>query len=240
MKKTILLVEDEKGISNIVSSYLIKEGYEVLQAFDGKAALELFRKHRKEGLSFHLIILDLMLPKLSGESVIEVIRRESDVPVIMLTAKVEENDRINGFQLGADDYVTKPFSPRELMERVKAILRRTTGEETVEDLELKLLDGRVRINFETFYCNKDGEDLMLTRNEFLILKTLFSKPGKIFTREEIIAIAFGNDYEAFDRAIDTHIKNIRHKLEDNPKEPKVIRTVYGVGYKAGGWDETSD
>ncbi|MDO5719039.1 MAG: response regulator transcription factor [Tissierellia bacterium] len=223
--KKILLVEDEKGISSIVKAYLEKEGYIVFCAFDGKRAIELFKEENPD-----LIVLDRMLPLISGEEVLKNIRESSDIPVILLTAKVEEDDRIEGFQLGADDYVTKPFSPKELMERVKAILRRTSADSSNI---LSFDNGNLLINTENYSCKVDGKDISLTNNEFTILKVLFSKPGKIFTREEIIAIAFGESYEAYDRAIDTHIKNIRQKIESNPRDPKYIKTVYGIGYKAG-------
>ncbi len=228
----ILLVEDEVGISNITKSYLEKEGYRVVTAYDGEEALLKFKTEDVD-----LIILDLMLPKLSGEEVIMKIRSHSIVPIIMVTAKVEEDDKIAGLQLGADDYVTKPFSPRELMERVKTVLRR------IEKYHLPRADlieadgGRLRMDLNNNRIYKDGTEIVLTRNEFLILKTLFSNPTKIYTREEIIEISFGIDYGAYDRAIDTHIKNIRQKLEDDPKNPKFIKTVYGLGYKAGGLDE---
>ncbi|MDO5690773.1 MAG: response regulator transcription factor [Tissierellia bacterium] len=234
MKYRILFVEDEKGISKIVTSYLIKEDYEVLQAVDGLTAIKLFDQSVQKGQNIDLILLDRMLPILDGDEVIREIRKTSQVPIIMLTAKVEEEDAISGFQLGADDYVTKPFSPRELMERIKAVLRRSSHVDPAPSADLRLMEGRIEVNFDNYTCIKDGAEVSLTNNEFRILKTLYSSPGKIFTREEIISIAFGMDYEAFDRAIDTHIKNIRHKLEDHPKEPILIRTVYGVGYKAGG------
>lgn len=227
MDRKILLVEDEKGISSIISSYLQKEGYEVSQAFNGDEALKYFTTN-----DFDLVILDRMLPLISGEEVLKTIRQLSDVPVILVTAKVEEIDKIEGFQLGADDYVTKPFSPKELMERVRAILRRIRKDPVNTNI-LSFDNGRLIINLDNYTCKVNGNEVTLTNNEFSILQVLFSKPGKIFTREEIISIAFGDEYDAFDRAIDTHIKNIRQKIEENPREPKYIKTVYGVGYKTG-------
>lgn len=230
----ILIIEDEKSINDIVKSYLEKEGYGVFQAYDGKEGLRLFLSEDVD-----LVILDLMLPGLAGEEVIKEIRNRSSVPVIMLSAKVKENDRVNGLRLGADDYVTKPFSARELLERIKAILRRIEKYNIPRADIIKTLDGRLEMDLEYNRFFKDGEEVYLTKNEFSILKTLFSSPNKIYTREEIINEAFGFDYDAYDRAIDTHIKNIRQKIEDNPKKPEYIKTIYGMGYKSGGVDDTA-
>lgn len=222
----ILIVEDEKGISDIEKIYLEKEGYEVDQAFDGEEALALFHENL-----YDLILLDLMLPKISGEEVAERIRASSDTPIIMISAKVDEEDVIQGLKLGSDDYMTKPFSPKEMVQRVKTVLRRSDKYKIPKADLLSFDNGKIQINFDTYEVLKDGENTNLTANEFKILTTLFSNPHKIFTRDEIIEIAFGLDYDAYDRAIDTHIKNIRQKLEDNPREPKYIKTVYGMGYK---------
>ncbi len=227
MNKKILLVEDEKGISSIISSYLEKENYNVIPAYNGDEALKQFTTN-----DIDLVILDRMLPIISGEEVLKTIRQISDVPVILVTAKVDEIDRIEGFQLGADDYVTKPFSPKELIERVKAVLRRTKKTENDKNIQ-SFYNGQLIINNDNYSCKVNGEEISLTNNEFNILQVLYSKPGKIFTREEIISIAFGDEYDAFDRAIDTHIKNIRQKMEVNPRDPKFIKTVYGIGYKTG-------
>lgn len=224
----ILLVEDEIKISSIIEKYLLKEGYEVSKAFDGEEAINKF-----ENEEIDLIILDRMLPKLTGDKVIEFIRERSNIPIIMVTAKVEEKDIIEGFKFGADDYVVKPFSPGELLERIKAVLRRTQRSETIKRNILSYDNGNFIINLDNYTIELSGEIIELTKNEFEIVKVLFEHPNKIFTREEIIAAAFGTDYEAYDRAIDTHIKNIRQKIEGNPKKPKYIVTVYGVGYKVG-------
>lgn len=230
----ILIIEDEQGISKIIKSYLEKEGYNVFQAFDGKEGLDFFENEKID-----LILLDLMIPKISGEDLIKEIRNKSNVPVIMVTAKVSEENIINGLKLGADDYVTKPFSPKELMQRIKTVLRRIEKYNIPRADIIKTTDGRLEMDLEYNRFFKDGEEIFLTKNEFQIIKTLFSNPNKIFTREEIIEITFGFDYDAYDRAIDTHIKNIRQKIEDNPKKPDYIKTIYGMGYKSGGVDDIS-
>ena len=230
----ILIVEDEKGISKIIKSYLEKEGYNVFQAFDGKEGLNYF-----ENEEIDLILLDLMIPEISGEDLIKEIRNKSNVPVIMVTAKVNEEDIINGLKLGADDYMTKPFSPKELVQRIKTVLRRIEKYNIPRADIIKTTDGRLEMDLEYNRFFKDGKEISLTKNEFQIVKTLFSNPNKIFTREEIIEITFGFDYDAYDRAIDTHIKNIRQKIEDNPKKQSYIKTIYGMGYKSGGVDDVS-
>lgn len=224
----ILLVEDEVKISSIIEKYLLKEGYLVSKAYDGKEALEKFKAEE-----FNLIILDRMLPKISGDEVIQSIRETSNIPIIMVTAKVEEKDIIEGFKYGADDYVVKPFSPRELLERIKAVLRRSQTASPLKKNIISYDNGSFIINLDNYTIEQDDKIIELTKNEFEIVRVLFEHPNKIFTREEIIAAAFGSDYEAYDRAIDTHIKNIRQKIEENPKKPKYILTVYGVGYKVG-------
>lgn len=226
----ILIVEDEVGIAIMEKNYLVKNGFEVELAHDGAKALELLEKE-----DYSLVILDLMIPKISGEEVLKQIRSTSNLPVILVTAKVNEKDVLKGFRYGADDYIKKPFSGLELVERVKAVLRRS-GNLTSNSL-IKSKDGKISFDFENYRLLKDGIELSLTRNELLIVHTLFSNPNKTFTRNEIIELSFGYDYDAFDRAIDTHIKNIRQKIEDDPKNPKYIKTVYGLGYKAGEIDE---
>jgi DNA-binding response OmpR family regulator len=224
-----LVVDDEQKILDVVESYLKKEGYEVLTATDGKNALDIFNK--KE---IHLLILDLMLPGMSGEEVCSKIRTTSDVPIIMLTAKVEENDKIEGLAIGADDYITKPFSVRELVGRVRALMRRAYRENNPAADHLVFNDGDLEVDVKKFQIKKKGEVLNLTPNEFKVLVALLTNPGQVFTREKLVEKAFGYDYEGYDRTIDTHIKNIRHKIEDDPKNPQYILTVYGVGYKFGG------
>lgn len=228
MFNNILVVEDEQNILDVIKAYLLKEGYNVFEAKDGEKALELFNSK-----DIHLIILDLMIPKISGEEVCSKIRNASDVPIIMLTAKSDEESRIDGLSIGADDYVVKPFSPRELIGRVKALLRRSYRSEGSQPLAEKLIfdNGRLLIDIDKMLVLKDNLIKDLTSNEFKILTAFVSNPGSVLSREQLIEIAFGYDYEGFDRTIDTHIKNIRQKLEDNPKAPAYIVTVYGVGYK---------
>lgn len=228
--RKILLVEDEEGIINIEKAYLEKAGFQVEKAMDGNEALEQYTAFAPD-----LVVLDLMLPKKSGEEVLQSIKEQKDTPVIIVSAKSEEDDRVENLRNGADDYMVKPFSARELVERVRAILRRTPSRE--DEKMLQTADGRLRIDIESMRTFVEGKEVHLTKNEFLIVQTLFMHPNKIYTRDEIIEVTFGMDYEAFDRAIDTHIKNIRQKIEADPKNPVYIRTVYGVGYRAGGFDE---
>ena len=193
---TILIIEDEQKISTIMKSYFEKEDYEVLQAFDGKEGLRLFNENKID-----LVILDLMLPLLSGEEIIKEIRNKSQIPIIMVSAKVEEKNRVDGLRLGADDYVTKPFSPKELVERVKAILRRIEKYNIPRADIIKTSDGRLEMDLEYNRIFKDGKEILLTKNEFQILKTLFSNPNKIYSRDEIIELTFGYDYDAYDLSL---------------------------------------
>lgn len=227
--RKILVVEDEKNILEVIEAYLLKEGFRVITAEDGEMALELFKTEK-----IHLIVLDLMLPKISGEEVCTAIRATSDIPIIMLTAKVDEDDKIEGLTIGADDYITKPFSPRELVSRVKALLRRSYRDSNPLAEKLVFNDGDLEVDIDKMIVRKKRENIYLTSNEFKILSSLLTRPGQVFSREQLIELAFGYDYDGFDRTIDTHIKNIRQKIEDNPKSPNYIITVYGVGYKFGG------
>lgn len=224
--KTILVVDDEPKIVEVVEAYLKKEGFDVLTAEDGEKALKLFKNEL-----IHLVVLDLMLPKISGEEVCNRIRAVSDVPIIMLTAKSEEDDKIEGLAIGADDYLTKPFSARELVGRVKALIRRSYRDSSHLADYLIFNNGDLEININKMKVKKDGQYVNLTTNEFKILLALLTNPGQVFSREQLVEKAFGLDYEGFDRTIDSHIKNIRQKIEDNHREPKYIITVYGMGYK---------
>ncbi len=235
MNNKILLVEDEAGIANMEKNYLEKANFQVDIALDGQKAIDLFDENE-----YDLVILDLMLPKVSGEDILKYIRQQSSLPVILVTAKVQEKDIIKGFRSGADDYIKKPFSGLELVERAKAVLRRSNENRLVKTDILETTDGLIKVDFSNNRVLKNDEEIAVTKNELLILKTLFSNPNKTFTRDEIIDLAFGMDYDAYDRAIDTHIKNIRQKIEEDPKKPQYIKTVYGIGYKAGGLNEIKD
>lgn len=227
MEYNILVVEDEKNIRTVIKAYLEKENYNVITATDGEVALELFNSE-----DIHLIILDLMIPKLSGEEVCKRIRNTSDVPIIMLTAKADEENKIEGLNIGADDYVTKPFSPRELVSRVKAIFRRSYKQPLTQVLSFNNND--LLIDKDKMLVKKENSKISLTTIEFKILFALASNNYIVLSREQLIDIAFGNDYEGYDRTIDTHIKNLRQKIERDPKNPKYITTVYGTGYKFEG------
>lgn len=228
-KIRILVVDDEQKVLDVIEAYLIKEGFEVLTSMDGEDALNIFKNE-----SIHLIILDLMLPKMSGEEVCNKIRATSSLPIIILTAKTEEDSKIEGLAIGADDYITKPFSNRELVSRVKALIRRTYRDNKPLAELLNFNNGDLEINIEKMVIKKQGESISLTSNEFKILIALLTNPGQIFSREQLVNKAFGIDYDGFDRTVDTHIKNIRYKIEDDPKNPKYIISVYGMGYKFQG------
>jgi len=220
--KRILVVDDDVKTVELVRLYLDQEGYEVLAAYDGVEALRLAR-----GSYPDLIILDLMLPDLDGLEVCRTLRRESDVPIIMLTARTTDQDKLTGLDIGADDYVTKPFSPKELTARVRAILRRLPGQRGPEQIE----SGELTVNFTTHEACFAGRQLDLTSVEFNLLGILAKEPGRVFSRANLIEEALGYDFEGFDRTIDVHILNLRRKLEPDPSHPKYIKTVYGVGYK---------
>lgn len=224
--KNILVVEDEKNISDVINAYLVKEGFKTFLAYDGLRAMEIFYDK-----NIHLIILDLMIPKISGEEVCKRIRSTSDVPIIMLTAKTEEEDKIEGLSIGADDYVIKPFSPRELVSRVKALLRRSYRDYNPLAEKLSFNNSELEIEVDKMIVKKNNETVDLTTNEYKVLLALVSNPNQVLSREQLILAAFGHNYEGFDRTIDTHIKNIRHKIETNPKSPNYIHTIYGAGYK---------
>ena len=222
----ILVVDDEKNILNVVKAYLEKEGFEVITAMDGVAALNIIKQE-----VVHLLVLDLMLPNLSGEEVCRRIRAFSSIPIIMLTAKADEDEKIEGISIGADDYLTKPFSARELVVRVRALLRRAYRDQTPLADILNFNDNDLEVDIQKMIVKKQGNIVSFTTNEFKLLTTLLINPGQVFSREHLVEKAFGMDYEGFDRTIDTYIKTIRHKIEDNPKEPKYIITIYGTGYK---------
>lgn len=225
----ILVVDDEKNILNVVRAYLEKEGFEVITAMDGEAALNILKQE-----VVHLLVLDLMLPKLSGEEVCRRVRAHSAIPIIMLTAKAEEDELIEGISIGADDYLTKPFSAKELVIRVRALLRRAYRDQAALADVLTFNNKDLEVDIQKMTVKKQGNLVSLTTNEFKVLSTLLINPGQVFSREHLVEKAFGMDYEGFDRTVDTYIKNIRQKIEDNPKEPKYILTIYGTGYKFDG------
>jgi DNA-binding response OmpR family regulator len=227
--KKILVVDDEKKIVEVVKSYLEKEGFEVYTAYDGKSAVEAFYNTNPA-----LVVLDLMLPDMSGEEVCALLRKESKVPIIMLTAKVDESSILNGFSIGSDDYVTKPFSPRQLVARVLALLRRSENSTTTVSNEVSFNEGDLVVDTTKHEIRKNGETVNLTQSEYKILVTMLKYPHKAFTRDELVCRALGDDYDGFDRVIDTHVKNLRQKIETNPKSPQYVLTVHGVGYKFGG------
>lgn len=221
--KNILVVDDEEQIVEVVSAYLENEGYMVHKAYNGSEALKLFFDK-----TIDFIILDLMLPDISGEDICKKIRAKSQVPILMLTAKTEEEDKVNGLYLGADDYLIKPFSPKELVARVKTIFRRTSEAIIKADI-IQYNDGDLLIDINSMEAKKDSELLDLTPTEFKLLSILAQNPGKVFSRDELVIKVLGYDYDGYDRTIDTHIKNIRHKIDDD--NYKYIGTIYGVGYK---------
>ena len=218
----ILLVDDEIKITEVINAYLDKEGYNTFIAHDGQKALELFTQEE-----FDLVILDRMLPDISGEEICKRIRETSLVHIIMLTAKTEDDDKIDGFNLGCDDYVCKPFNVKELVLRIKAVFRKIEKEEIIkvgDEIEVNTLSHEVKIR---------GTEVSLTNTEYKILLLLVNNQKKIFTREELLELVTEDHYEKFDRIIDVHIKNLRQKIEEYTKKPKIIQTVYGVGYKFG-------
>lgn len=227
--KNILVVDDEPKILEVVCSLLINKGFHVYSAENGKRALEIF-----DSENISLVLLDLMLPDISGEVVCRTIRKKSRIPIIMLTAKVDEDDVVEGFNLGADDYISKPFGLKELLARVEAVLRRAENDLIPLTVKNSWRNGDLVIDFEKNIVQKNGHILMLTPRELKILSALIKYPGKVFTREELIELALKNDFEGYDRAIDSHIKNIRQKIEEDPKNPVYVLTVHGVGYKFGG------
>jgi DNA-binding response OmpR family regulator len=224
--ETILIVDDEPKIVKTVRAYLENAGFRVVVAEDGQMALTVFR-HEKPAL----VILDLGLPTMDGLDVARTMRRDSNVPMIMLTARVDEADKLIGLELGADDYVTKPFSPRELVARVRAVLRRTGAER--EQASPPIVSGDVRIDLERRLVTVSGQKVELTPTEFDLLVVLARHPGRVFTRLELLDRVQGYAFEGYERTVDAHIKNLRQKIEPDPRQPRFVLTVYGVGYRFG-------
>lgn len=221
----VLIVEDEHAIAEVEKAYMERDGYETDVARDGLSALELFRKN-----SYDLVLLDLMLPGMQGSDVCREIRRTSDVPILMLTARSGEDDVVSGLDAGADDYVIKPFSPKVLMARIRANLRKTDGFENTEGQTINI-GGSLSIDAQNFCVRKNGEEIRLTRNEFLILSKMASRSEKTWSRDELITYALGYEYDGFERSIDSYVKNIRKKLADSGHENGYIKTVHGFGYR---------
>ena len=221
--KTILIVDDEPRIAAIARDYLEQAGFRVVTASNGDDALRLAQISPPD-----LIVLDLGLPRMDGLDVTRALRRDSSVPIIMLTARVEESDKLVGLELGADDYITKPFSPKELVARVRAVMRRT---ETPPERGDIVRAGDVVLDVPRMKATVGGKPIDLTPTEFQLLMTLVRKPGRVFTRAQLLDAIRGVSVESFERAIDAHIKNLRRKLEPDARNPRYIITIYGVGYK---------
>ena len=224
--KKIVVIDDEPSVQEVVRGYLEKDGYHVFVAGNGRDGLALAER-TKPGL----VVLDLMLPDIAGEEICREIRSRSDVPILMLTAKSAEDERVNGLAIGADDYLTKPFSPRELVARVRAILRRTQGGETPLVETLSFDGGRFEIDTVAHEVRIEGQIVDLTPNEYRLLVTLARYPGRVYSRFELINHVQGYDFEGYERTIDAHVKNLRKKVETDPKHHRYVETVFGVGYR---------
>ena len=227
MASTVLIVEDDPNTLELVELYLRRDGHKVIMAQDGLEGLWLAREARPD-----LVVLDLMLPGLDDLEVCRILREESEVPIVMLTARVEEEDRLAGLDLGADDYLTKPFSLRELAARVRAVLRRT-ARDALEQGPAELTHGDIKVDLHHHAVYTNGMQITLTPTEFRLLVMLIREPGRTFTREQIIDRVFGYDFDGFDRTVDAHVSNLRRKLETDPESPAYIHTIYGVGYRFG-------
>ena len=224
--KTILVVDDEPKIVRLARDYLEHAGFEVLEAYDGQSALSAARRHKPD-----LIVLDLKLPHMDGLDVTRVLRKESNVPIIMLTARAEESDKLIGLELGADDYITKPFSPKELVARVRTVLRRVANVNSAAEV---IHVSGLRLDLPRMQATLDGQEIELTPTEFQLLAVLAGQPGRVFSRSQLLEAVHGFAIESYERAIDAHIKNIRRKIEPDPRQPRYILMVYGVGYKFAG------
>ena len=223
MSKTVLVIDDEPKIADLCRDYLRAAGYGVLTAADGPQGLALARRERPD-----LVVLDLMLPGMDGLDVCRALRRDGSVPIIMLTARVDETDRLVGLELGADDYLTKPFSPRELVARVRTVLRRAGGAAAPAEV---IRAGELSLDRTRFKVNLPDREITLTPTEFEILAVMAAQPGRVFSRAQLLTAAHGIAFESYERAIDSHIRNLRRKLQLTSDEPEYIQTVHGVGYK---------
>ena len=226
LNNTIVVIDDESSVQDVVRAYLEKDGFLVHVAGTGSEGLALAERTRPA-----LIVLDLMLPDVSGERICDEIRSRSDVPILMLTAKAGEEDRVAGLHAGADDYLVKPFSPRELVARVRAVLRRTQGGEKPLVPVLTFDGGRLEIDTEKHEVRRDGRAVDLTPNEYRLLTALSTYPGRVYSRLELVDRVQGYDFGGYERTIDVHVKNLRKKIEPDPAKPRYIETVIGVGYR---------
>ena len=226
MNERIVIIDDEPWVHEVVRGYLEREGYIVYSASTGAEGLEL--ANRKEP---DLLVLDLMLPDVSGEQICRQVRSQSDVAILMLTAKAHEDERIAGLELGADDYLTKPFSPRELVARVKAILRRAETADTPLVAQLSFDEGRLQVDTTRHEVLLDGAPVPLTPSEYKLLVTLARYPGRVYSRLELVSRIQGHDHAGYERTIDVHVKNLRKKIEVDPRTPRYVQTVQGVGYR---------
>jgi DNA-binding response OmpR family regulator len=224
MSRKILVVDDDRKTVDLLRLYLEKDVYQVLAAYDGRQALDLTRQRRPD-----LIVLDLMLPNVDGLDVCRILRAESATPIIMLTARTTEDDKLLGLDLGADDYITKPFSPREVVARVRVVLRRVGAEREQEPASVQFR--HLVVDFVGHAARLRGEPLRLTPKEFKLLETLIKQPGRAWSRLDLLEQVFGFDYEGLERTVDVHVMNLRRKIEHDPAQPEYIQTVYGVGYK---------
>jgi len=224
----LILVDDEPEILTLVRDYLSREGFNVLTALNGTEGMQLIERERPD-----LVILDWMLPGMSGLEMCKRLRETSTIPIIMLTAKSEEIDRVLGLEFGADDYIVKPFSLRELAARIKTVLRRSSGGVQENGAASVLTRGELSIDVASHKVSKRGQEVFLTPTEFNILHLLATRPGTVYSRLQLLRQAMGEEYLYYERSIDTHVSNLRKKLEDNPSEPKYVETVFGVGYRFG-------
>lgn len=232
MTQRILVVDDDKAIVKVISSYLEKSGFQTLSAYDGEMALHQLRRERPD-----LVILDLMMPNRDGWEVTRIVRADKSLaatPIIMLTARVEDTDKIVGLELGADDYISKPFNAQEVVARVKSLLRRIRLDQTPQSLPHILTHGSLKLDIDQRMLYIDSQPIDLTRTEFSLLETFMSNPGYTLTRDELLEKALGYAYEGMGRALDTHIRNLRRKIEPDSDNPTYIQTMYGVGYKLAG------
>ena len=227
MGKRVLVADDDRKTVELVRLYLERDGYQVATAYDGRRALDAAREIHPD-----LVVLDLMMPELNGLDVCRLLRAESKVPIIMLTARTTEDDRIAGLDLGADDYVVKPFSPGELVARVRAVLRRV-AEQEAEQGPQRLRLGSLLVDFRRHEAKDENGSVQLTPTEFRLLKVLATEPGRAYSRAQLVSLVLGDGYEGFERTIDVHLMNLRKKVEPSPSQPTYLLTVYGVGYKLG-------